>query len=449
MRASFLGVAWLATLIACGARTPLESMGGAGSDAPPDDAGGRGGAGGAGGAPVRLACGELDAEVPIALLPGSFAHDPATVFASNDGRLVSLLHGLATDAGDELDVLPIEPWEAWPPVVSQRFVFDSNGGRTFAVADQLLGYMAVLFDHQDAVDPSATGLNYAFGTSAALPQNVLGYPVAEASADPRGRFVIRGYDSPPVAPNTGYLAALAVWDAVDSSSDRRALYYGIGLGTSLFGIGLVTRPDDPPLACADGPIAAAGLRVGDAWWVFAGSGSKLAHCDSTTVYAPNSIAFDRLDFGPPETADWTVERSDSLPGEANVDQIAAVPAKDGALVWVLRGGRVDRVRASASGLELGTPLELGGDGATTLLAATSLGDGSLVAVVGEAAPSAVTVAYVDDEGELVSQTTIEVSGVVNAISLLGSKLGDAGLLSLSTDIGDLEVARLDCLETVR
>jgi hypothetical protein len=440
-------------VLGCSARSSLEldeGRGAGGSAASSSDgAGGAGGVGGGGvggGGPVE--CPLLSVSAPADVDSGGLpAARPSLVFGSNNGRVVSVFHAVtsAESTASELDVTTIEPWEAWPPTAGDRFAVAAHGGQTFAVGDLLQGSVALLLRHDDPAWPDDDGLSYSGGLSATSPQELLPLPVAALTSDPEAVLMVRGHDTPPVAPNSGYVAMLAAWDSVDPASGTHSLGYGIGTGVNPL-LGLVSRPDEADLACADGRISAAAVRAGTSWLVVTSSGSGLARCDlATPVHAPTSLAVDRLVWSSPDTVDWTLERTANIDGDDLIERVRMIATADGGLALVQRGGRADLLRVDAEGSmsEAGTLAP--SEGASIVLSEiVALSASVLLAHVDQGAPQRILLELRDQADVVRANATIEADGPIDSLSVLGSKDDGAALIAWATSTGRMQVARVGC-----
>jgi hypothetical protein len=392
-----------------------------------------------------LTCGLLSVTPPAAIDATGPAERPALVFGSNNGQVVSVFHAVPSDpaAGVSLDVTTVTPWESWPPGAGDGFVFDAQGGRSFAVGDALLGNVAALFWHPDA-DPASDGLAFANGVPATFSAWVGDLPLSPSSREPEARVLVRGHDAPPVALNVGYVAMLATWDEVDPTSGAHALRMGVGAGQS-FLLGLATHPDDDDLACASAPIAAAAVRAGESWLVLAGSGSDLTRCDgASSASSPTALVVDRVTWSAPEEVSWSVTRVGAAQGAEIIEAVRMIPWLGGGLAAVTRGGRVDLVRVEPSGAM--TPLDAAAP-LTGLLSAelAPLGDGALLAGVA-GSDRHLELVLLGPDGSVRDRATVADVGPVASLSALGSKAGDGVLLGWATESGKLQLARVGCTE---
>lgn len=411
--------------------------------------------GGSGGAPssssstggnAPIACAALAVTEPADVdTVGGLAARPALVFGTNNGRVVSAYHAWSTDpdASSELHVTTIEPWESWPPVSGDHFSVDPLGGQTFAVGDLLHGNVALLLRH--AEPQGDDGLAFANALSATSPQTLLPLEVAPIDEDPAAVALVRGHDSPPVAANVGYVAMLAMWDTIDAASGAHALKLAIDTGDDpLFG--LTWRPDDVDLACAGDRIAAAAVRSGSSWLVLAASSTDLIKCSDAVSPPPaTSLALDRVDWGSPDTVDWSLNRADQTLGKVPVERIRMIPLLEGALGLVQRGGGADLVRVEASGKMHAAGKLAPVDGSRILLSEiVALSDGILLAHVDEGAPGRVHLELRDDDDAVRASAVIEAGGPIESLSSLQAKAGDTALLGWATIDGRLQLARVGC-----
>lgn len=382
---------------------------------------------------------------------GGLSARPALVFGTNNGRVVSVFHAWskAPDAASALHVTTLEPWESWPPSAGDSFAIDPHGGQTFAVGDLLHGNVALLLWHAESEPTGDDGLAFANAVSAASPQTLELLSLAPIIEDPGAVALVRGHDTPPVGPNIGYLAMLALWDTRDAKSGAYGLKLAIGTGDTVL-FGLTWRPGDPDLACAAGRIAAAAVRAGSSWLVLTASGTDLMKCsDAASPGPPSSLAVDRIDWGPPDVIDWAIQRVDVAPGSKPIERIRMIPTLDGGLALVQRSGPggAELVRVDAKGAmhAAGTLSPIDG-GRILFSEIVALSTGTLLAHVDEGAPGRVHLDLRDHDSVVRATATIEASGPIESLSVLQAKAGDAALLGWGTSDGRVQLARVGCAE---
>jgi hypothetical protein len=430
---------------ACEGRSPLSAdLGGSGGAASSVSTTSTGGS-------APNACPSLAVTAPADVdTGGGIAARPALVFGTNNGQVVSVFHALTQDpgAGTALQVTTLMPWESWPPSPGDRFVVDAHGGKTFAVGDQLHGNVALLFTPDDS-DPEATnGLAYAHAVSATSPQTLLPMTLATIAEKPAAIELVRGYDQPPVALNLGYVAMLAMWDAVDETSGTHALKLAVGDGNNVF-LGLVLQPDDPDLACAGDSIAAAAVRAGSSWLVLTATTTQdlLPCAEIDPPGPPVSLAVDRIAWDAPDTVEWTLSRTDIVPGSDPIERIRMIPTLDGGLALVQRHGGADLVRVDAKGFIHAAGSLSPASGSRILFSEiVPLPKGALLAHVDEGAPGQVVLEARDLDGAVLASSTIEAAGPIESLTSLGAKDGNSALIGWATNDGRVQLARAGCAE---
>lgn len=436
--------------LGCSARSPLEDLGGGGSGASAS----AGGAGGAGGA-RPLACGaSLSVSTPFSIdTAGGDPDQPAFAFGSNDGSVLSVFHTWSpSDAGPaEIHVATLEPWSAWPPPAGAQWTVPAAEGRTFRVANVAYGAVEMVV-HQ--TDPTSTdGVMITQPISATSPGEILGIPLAAESESPVPIAMVRGYDTPPIALNWGYNAMLATWESIDAPSGQHALRMAVsGTGVDLLG-GTVTRPDEAPLACANGPIHADGIRSGKSWIVAASAGAPLRACGDGPSTVPSTLAIDHIVWGAADAIDWTLERTDAQTGDAPIESVHMAAIHDGGWVLVSRKGHAvpDLVRVDAKG-KLSDPMAAtsADAGAVREASIASLGDGIVVAYVDEASPRRVRLEARDREGIVGARGTIDASGDVSELAFITAKDGASvvvGYRATTQAVSTIEISRVGCQVT--
>ena len=431
----------------CSARSALLDEGGGGSVAETSVTG----TGGAGGA-RPLACGTtLPVSSPITLdTAGGTPDQPAFAFGSNDGSVLSVFHVWSpTDGGPaEIHVSTLEPWAAWPPPAGAAWTVPAAEGRSFRVANVSYGNVEMLVH---GLDPAPNeDLLITEPMSATSPGEYLGIPVASESESPTPIALVRGYDSPPIALNWGYLAMLVTWESVDAPSGQHALHMAVSESGVDIIAGTVTRPDEPPLACATGIIHADGIRSGKSWLVATSTGAPLRACGDGPSTIASTLAIDRITWGAPDSVDWTLERADAQNGDALIESVHLAPVHDGGWALVGRKGHAvpDLVRVDAKG-KLSDPIAATPPDAGSVREASivGLGSGILVAYVDEAQPRRVRLEARDREGIVGATGAVEAAGDVSELTLLGSKDGSSvavGYRSTVDGNATIELARVGC-----
>ncbi len=360
-----------------------------------------------------------------------------------------MFHGWTEVAGGtstpELHVSTLEPWDTWPPTPGAHFVLLPESGDDFAVANVAYGNVEAMLHR---ADPGGDGgLMLTTPLSATSPGDFVGITVAADPIVAHPSLLVRGYDTPPVAFNVGYLAMLAAWETEDAATTEHALRLAVSVsGSDILGAG-VEKPDDPDLACARGPIAAAGIRSGKSWLVVAGAGSELQSCDTGSSGPPSTLVVDRLAWGPPDAVDWTLERTDAKKGATPIDAVRMAEVFDGGFALVHRKGQSapDLFRVTRDG-KLEPPIATAiADGAHVIdMAMTSLSSGILLAYVDDLRPEHVRVEVRDRDGEIRATGGVDASGPVDGLQALSSKSGSSVLLAWRTASTEIELSRIDC-----
>jgi hypothetical protein len=429
---------------ACSARSGLDDPGGGGRPSGSSVTG----TGGSAPDAVPFSCdGAITFSTPLSLAAGT--DTPSLVFGSNDGETVSILHHRSeTQGGTELHASTLRPWGAWPPAALSEFTVDAKADGAFLAENAAYGHMQLLLRSVDS--SGASGLLFSTPMSATSPGVYEGLPVAPDPIVSAPKALVRGYDTPPIAYNLGYFAMLAVWDAEDPSTHAHSLELGVDTSGADILSGLVSRPDEPNLACADRPIPVAAARVGKSWIVVAGAGAPFQSCDASSAGAPTSLVVDRMAWGPVDSLDWTLDRTDTKLGKKPIEWLKMATTHGGALVLVSRAGDAapTLVPVSPEG-KLGDaiPTDAPPDGRVSDAALGALDDGSLVAYVDEAATGKVRVEARDRDGKVRARGELSAGGAVSDLTTLVSKDGTRAIFAWTATDGagtHVEAARIDC-----
>jgi hypothetical protein len=425
-------------LLACSRTGPLELSGGA-SSATASASSSSSGVGG--GEPND--CASLILSGPVELQTSGLAERPKLAFGTSNGRTVSIFHGLTPKGSmsSELHTLAIEPWEQWPPTLGTKGAVDPIGGATFAVTNAAYGAVSMLLYHHDSI--ANDGLFFVSQTNPNSTEGLVAFPAATAVESPRAVFLSRGYDTPPVAFNYGYVAMLAAWEV--NINGAHALKYAVSdTGVDILQ-GFVTRPDDDDLACASGPIVADGVRYGLSWLVAAGSGSPSKRCDGFMDKPPTSLAIDKLAWGAPTDVDWTRTRTDDLKGDGPIKSIRMAPAADGA--WVVFGREnkpLELVHVDPDG-KLGAPADLGeAPVESEITALSALSKGSLLGLTAASNPKALQAQWLDRSGRARTTAVEVLNDAPIDLSVIASPDGKSALFAWSVGDQRLFVERVQC-----
>jgi len=422
---ALLGLA-LSALCACGSRTafpqPDPATGGEGGG------GAAGGEGGSGGAPAKaLVCTKLALTEPLLLGPG--AGRVALTATSADGQIASALH--AEDGA--VVARALEPWGEWPPPVGDAFVLAEGAGEDFAVARAVYGKLAALVHAEDADE--GAGLYFMPDANASAAGPAFWAPVEMGA---QAATIVQGYEAPPVAFNYGFLAELLLWDVPSGAGHE--LRHAVSSAATWY-LTTTVQHADVSLLCSPSPTTGArAVRAGSSWLV-AGAGTPGA-CSDEPPDAPQTLVVKRLDWGPVDTVDWTVETAAEVDLGEPLELVRIAAA--GERAYAIAGGqgstsllRLDQAGEALETIDLGAPLALG--------EIAPLGAWPLTARVEVADPAALHLEARDESGAATASLDVALDGDAASLSLLSAHDGDAVLVAWSTSSG-LRVARLACEE---
>lgn len=412
------------------------------------DTGGGGGSGGAG------PCTSLVLTEAVTIeSAGSEVHRPRLVLGSESGRDVSIFYASGpTDAPTQpLRVVTIEPWDAWPPAIGFDFDVGASGGEEFAVAPAQYGKVSILTHRSGEEDAAGEGLYFMPDFVSTTPSGVFLARVDDDEKKAVRAHLVNGYDTPPIAPNLGFMQALVMTETV-APSGMHDLRFSVSPWSVWFLTTLIGPPEtDPSLACSSQSIAADGVRVGASWLVAAASGSDLVPCDVAPDAPPTNLVIDRLAWGAPDEIAWTLTQPTQIPMDAPIDRIRmAASGEDGAWILVHRAGddAPRLLRANATGeasaeTTFAIPDVNGGDVVDADVSTFEPAKGGVV--VSQIEGESITASIVDADGAEAGRATVAGEPLATEIRTVTSRAGDAVVVAWVAG-GALRVARATCAE---
>lgn len=450
------------SLSACGGRSQLRDFAGNGS-------GGSGGSGGFGGTTssatttgasttsggssstggvLKGPCSELTYATPFASIAGGeqvHQRSPRLTYSSDDGASVTVATGWQVASGQnpptEMRHTSFAPWGNFPAgaALGPTYLADLDGGGSFAVASGNGGKFALLF--RDFQQPPSGGLRFSDQLtpgSGAIPPSLL----VDSSAR-TALFLARGQTT-------------FSFGAAFRQGETREIRAGI-----LDGNGVV----ETTLGCANGPVVADALPVGDASVFVAystGTEALSGGCDAGVPGPPNRIQLAQIIGGVlSSVGEVTVS---PMGGTAEitgpVTDISFAPRTDGAwMVWSNPGS--DFASPSLVVCKLTTPvgqLDLMAEAVVPYqpgsLAVASFDDYLMVAWIqpepGGASPH---VQVFDPKGKPLGDIQVAATGAVQGrLALLGSPFDHSAALAWSeTGSGpnaadQVRLTRITCID---
>lgn len=453
---SFVPLMFVVASSGCGARSSLDDLASIGVDGtggapapppppPPSD-------GGSPPMPTPLCNGEPD------LLPAVVAdldeegglHDrPTFVSAEDHDGIVSMFDTWSPDDGAtwSIHVTTMEPWTTWPPTFDTHFTFVDDAGPALSVQSIGPGLVHVLLQHMNYPDEH---LAFSAVTSAEIPSELHDQPVQAKVAGvslpletPLG--LTRGYDTPPISCDQGYLGTMGLWNAPRDMISS-ALRMGVWSSECGENAGVVTLPHTD-IACGTDLVGRA-LRQSDGWLVVSSSGTDNYRDCHDDNYLPTDLVLTRVAWGPPDEVTWTIERVATQRGDTPILDLRLATAAGRTYVlvehfWDSASLELSRIDAD---LTIEDPIEIGPAGWFGMDIA-ALADGILIAYPDAEDGALVDVELYDLDLKRVARSTVEASGPASNVAILASPSGHSAIIGWRADTpggAQIEMTRLDC-----
>jgi len=441
---------------ACGARSSLDDLeasaaggaGGAPIDPPPSD-------GGSPPTPTPFSCEGDPSLLPASIvdvafdLEGGFPGRPSFVAADDHDDVVSMFHTWSQGTGGPFDihVTTMEPWASWPPTFGAHFSFVHDVGPDFRVESVGQGLVHLLTQHMESPDEH---LGFSMFMSAASPSELVDIPVSEQVGDvtppleaPLG--LTRGYDTPPIACNQGYMGMMGMWSA-PLGIGIHAVRMGVWISecSTIAGLALVPGND---IACANQNMVAAAVRGEKSWIVASSSGTDVyGECDDS-VSVPTDLIVAKVAWDAPDVVNWTTERMATQRGESAIHDLRLAATADRTFVLVQRSDddldlELSRITADFT---IEDPIHIG-DGEVYAFDLAAIGDGFVVAYA--AGPGdQIDVQLYDRDGALRGRSSIAAAGYVSDLSILPAASGNSAIIGWRSETpggAEVEMTRFDC-----